>query len=135
MNLVSKICENINRDGTVLDLVWSIVKAMASVSKDLNCTSDHRTLVGSAHVTSGSNPPNLTQKLHVSDKNLDRFSGYVKAWTKMGPINSTQEIERQVTNILGVLTDAIKAVGKRSSEMKGRNAPWWNADCKLSHRQ
>ena len=59
MHLATRAGVPTHRSGNVLDLVWSNIPEIASVSTEINCTSDHMTIVGSTQTTKMSNPSSI----------------------------------------------------------------------------
>lgn len=124
MHLVTTAGVPTHRDGTVLDLGWSNISAVASLSSEFNCTSDHTTIVGSVQVVTRPSLPETIQELHVRGKDLDIFAQYVKAWVNPRPLNNVVDIECQVSSLLEALGDARKTVGRKPSRPNRSIAPW-----------
>ena len=113
----------------MLDLVWSNTFAEALESNKYNCTSDHKTIAGSILVTRISDTSGITPELCVRDQDLEKFSRFVKAWVKPGPMNDASDMENQVSGLVEALQDAVRAVGRKPIKACGRKAPWWNEEC------
>ena len=79
MFLITTVGVPTHRDGNVLDLVWSITTAEATVSSDYICTLDHKTIKGSVLMTKISDTSGITPELRVRDQDLKNFSQFIKA--------------------------------------------------------
>lgn len=82
-----------HRDGNVLDLEWNNMTAVASVSSEYNCTSDHETVAGSLQVTRISNSSRITPELRVRDHHLEIFSYFIKVWLRPSSISNVIDVE------------------------------------------
>lgn len=54
---------------------------------------------------------------------------------KPGPVNNATDIENQVSDLVEVLQDAVKAVGGKPNKAYGRSAPWWNEECRARSQE
>ncbi|KAI0992584.1 hypothetical protein K3495_g15601, partial [Podosphaera aphanis] len=135
MHLLNTIGRPTHRDGNVLDLVWSNVTAEASISGEYDCTSDHVTIVGSVETTRRLDLSSISQELRLRDQDLEKFTQFVRAWARPGPVSNASDIESQVASLMEALGDARKAVGRRPTRISGKTAPWWNDECKRKHRE
>ena len=86
-------------------------------------------------MTKVSDTSGITPELRVRDQDLEKFSQFVKAWAKPGPVNNATDIENQVSDLVEVLQDAVKAVGRKPVKACGRSAPWWNEECRTRSQE
>lgn len=117
--------ESTHRAGNTLDLAWTNVSgAHAYVERDKFMTSDHLPICGSLPCYSQTtatkelplkvNKNKSPQFLQVVSQSIGSFDS----------IDSIVKIELVMESIYKVLTDAVKAVGKRCNQGTGRSAPW-----------
>ena len=71
----------------------------------------------------------------MSNQSLGKFSQYVKAWMKLGPLENVRDIELQISTLLETLDNARNAVGRTAPKVTGTAAPWWNEECKTTQRE
>ena len=129
-----------HRAGHVIDLSFSNIPfAKTTVRTDLNCGSDHETVVT---VTPGQGR-RLLQQFHyrIPESRLPQFTGLVELEMHHVPspaliqnYTTTTEIEHWAEALTGELNRAIKMIGKPDRE-RGRSAPWWNENCAIAHRR
>ena len=130
MDLVSIVGEPAYRDGNVLDLTWSTIAAIASVSTRYHCTSDHSTIEGAVLDPIGSDLSGILRNIRVSDANLKALSRCVSQQTKPGPLHSVMNIENFTNDLLQALGNALKIAGKVSAIESRKNSPWWRGECR-----
>ncbi|KHJ33588.1 putative eka-like protein [Erysiphe necator] len=119
------IGEPTHRAGNTLDLAWTkISEITAWVDRDECMTSDHLPISGI--VPSQFHPTAPPKKmLKVPNESLPYFAHVVSRWIlPITYLNSTDDLEVFAEDLCRALADGIKAVGKRSSEGKGKSAPW-----------
>lgn len=121
--------------GNTLDLIWSNAGAIANVAPELDSTSDHLTLAGDVPQpnASGSNSIRLNSPIRVSDNALEDFTKVVGGWSRnLGrqEIRTAMDVENLASNLVEILSDAIKATGRRGSPQPGQSAPWWTDECR-----
>lgn len=138
MDFIGQPGQPTHRAGHVLDLTFSNVPfAITAVAEDLQCGSDHFTQI----TTVPSNPnrnAGLEQYRHkVSEAALPKFAGLVEVGLQgMRQLNSnpdTTELEDTITQLTGILTQAMETAGK-PDRGEGRAAPWWTDECQQAHR-
>ena len=117
----------------MLDLTWSNDTAFASFSARFHCTPDHSTAKGSVDTPGCSDPSGIPRPIRVRECDLDEFARCVKQWVRHGPLSSQIEIEYFTSNLIKVLQDAVRVVGRAPAVGRGKTAPWWTADCKRRH--
>ncbi|KAI1002400.1 hypothetical protein K3495_g5800 [Podosphaera aphanis] len=121
--------------GNTLDLVWSNTGAIADVAPDLDSTLDHKTLSGDVPRPNakGAATIRLNNPIRVSDDALDEFTKVVREWSRdLGKqeIRTASDVDNLGNDLVEILSDAIKATGKRSSPQPGQSAPWWTDECR-----
>lgn len=115
-----------HRAGHVLDLTFSNIPfAQTAVVKDLNCGSDHETLVTS--ISCSGMRTGEQRHYTVPTAALKRFSNLVGVGMTgfCDPLTTSteDELEHVITALTGVLTDAVEAAGRPARD-KGHNAAW-----------
>ncbi|KAI0991479.1 hypothetical protein K3495_g16708, partial [Podosphaera aphanis] len=121
--------------GNTLDLVWSNAGAIADVAPELGSTSDHMTLAGDVPRPNarGATTIRLNSPIRVSDDALEDFTKVVAEWSKdigRQELQTTSDVENLGNDLVEILSDAIKATGRRSSPQLGQSAPWWTEECR-----
>lgn len=124
-----------HRAGHVLDLSFSnIAFARTVIVEDMNCGSDHETLVTS--IPCNSMRTETRGHLTVPTSALERYKNLVGvgmiACSDPGTASNEDELERVITYVTAVLTDAAQVAGKPARE-EGHSAPWWTDECRQAH--
>ena len=101
----------------------------------MNCGSDHETLVTS--IPCNAMRTKERQHFTVSPTALERFSNLVGMGMNAcgDPLTASNEdeLERVITAVTAVLTDAVQAAGK-PARGKGHSAAWWTDECRQAHK-
>ncbi|KAI0998316.1 hypothetical protein K3495_g9878 [Podosphaera aphanis] len=118
-----------------LDLVWSHAGAIADVAPELRSTSDHMTLAGDVPRPNarGAAAIRLNSPIRVSDDALEDFTKVVAEWSKdigRQELQTASDLDNLGNDLVEILSDAIKATGRRSSPQPGQSAPWWTEECR-----
>ncbi|KAI0992882.1 hypothetical protein K3495_g15302 [Podosphaera aphanis] len=114
--------------GNTLDLVWSNAGAIADVAPELGSTSDHMTLAGDVPWPNarGAAAIRLNSPIRVSDDALEDFTKVVAEWSKdigRQELQTASDLDNLGNDLVEILSDAIKATGRRSSPQPGQSAP------------
>ncbi|KAI0991816.1 hypothetical protein K3495_g16371, partial [Podosphaera aphanis] len=127
------IGEPTHRAGNTLDLAWSNINdTCAWVEREECVTSDHFPVCG---LVPCQKPAKLAPngRYKVSKEKLPQFAHVVSQWIPpISPLNTVESVDKFAEDLCKALSDALKAVGKRSNKVLGRSAPWWTSDCKAA---
>lgn len=73
----------------------------------------------------------IAPEWRVCDQELGKFSQYVEAYVKPGPTFSVIEVEIQVSDLVEVIKDAVRAFGRRLTRACGKIAPLWTEEYRV----
>ncbi|KAI0992506.1 hypothetical protein K3495_g15679, partial [Podosphaera aphanis] len=125
------IGEPTHRAGNTLDLAWSNISGTCAwVDREECVTSDHFPVCG---YVPNFRPSEAISRgpLKVPKDKLPQYANVVSQWIPpLSVLDTEEEVERFAQQICLALTDALKAVGRRSNKAAGRSAPWWTTECK-----
>jgi ribonuclease HI len=125
------------RSGHVIDLSFSnIPHAYTCVQPEMNCGSDHETLV--TVIPGRGYTPAKIPTLRVPERRLPQFAGLVELGllSIAGPqeCRTPSELDHCISAFTTVITQAIETAGKVHTGA-GRSAPWWTNECRRLHKE